>query len=333
MNDDIRKDLYYELTPEEEAAVDRVLNEAANAADFDVDYASIYRRVKARAANEGLVVFPGARKADSRKAAARKAARKRNALRRVLTGVAAAAAVFVMGFGVYGAVRHGILPGLSSKEAQAPQEQLAAADSTEKRGGSSSAPTENARAEETAAPVYSPAPVQTESGPMVIVWTDEPVPATDEPITPEPTEYAAEDMTFGFVELGAFDTAPDELQELVPEMLPDMEDMRGSTGGGEDPLQVFVTGAIDGEGYDYTCEVLPEVDEELAVGFARFEQTAEGELIYIWRVTDTTCLKVSLTSFDREGAEMLLSRFALDNRIASRMRAVPTLDPNTEVGE
>ena len=320
MNDEMNRFLY-ELTPEEEAAVDRIITDAANEADFDVDYASIYRAVKARAAEEGLVVFPRAERRAEK--AARKARKKNKTLRRVLTGLTAAAAALVIGFGVYGILNGNILPGaLDAKDA--PGEQTAIVETTEKmRGGSSSAPTQETFTEE---PAVTQEPVKATQM-NVIPVTQTPVQPTEEVITPEPTEYLADDFEMGFVDLGAFDTTPEDMLELVPGLLPDQEQMSGTAGSIDEPLQVNIVGTVDGEGYDYTCEVLPEVDEELEVGVARWEQTAEGALTYIWRVTEDTCLKINLTAFDREGAEMLLSRFALDNRIAARMRALPTPEP------
>ncbi len=310
MNKDyMENEIFSPLTPEEERAIDRILSSAADAEDREVDYSAIYRRVRARASKQGLSVFSPARK-------------KKRSLRRVFTGVAAAAAMLVVGLGAYGVLKSGLLPAVFEKSADKGEHTAVA--NTEMRGGSSSASASTAPAATVCATQSSPFTLVTEPP-----ATEIPA-ATLEPVTPEPTEYVDPTLAFGYVELGAFDSDPEAAGELVPDLLPDPGEVKELPSVSDQPLEAHVMGILNGEEYNYTCAVMPEVDEELEVGFARYEQTPDGELTYIWRVTEDTCLRVSLTSFDREGAERLLSKLALDNRVAAMRRALPTPDPKTE---
>ena len=71
-----------ELSPEEEAAIDRLLTEAAEADDSEVDYPAMLARIKAAAKEEGIVIFPSRKEKRAR------------IVKRVFTGFAAVAAVF-----------------------------------------------------------------------------------------------------------------------------------------------------------------------------------------------------------------------------------------------
>lgn len=93
MKDNIKElNLENELPPEESAAIDRLLSDFAEAENSEVDYASMLASIKAKARKENISVFPAAGK-------------KRGTARRVLTGVGAAAAVFVVGLAAFAVIR------------------------------------------------------------------------------------------------------------------------------------------------------------------------------------------------------------------------------------
>ena len=311
MNEQNRSNEIIDLSSaREEAAVSRVIKAAAEFDDSKVDYEAMLRGIKARAAEEGLVIFP-AQKAQSKQS---EKAKKRIGLRRVLAGVATAAAVFALGLGTLSVIK-----GFNNSAPSAPdiREEQQAYNDQPAESGKKGGDTVVVTAIPSSAPVSdtkSPAqPTQPQES-----CTAEPAP-TEEPLPEEtafPTEFTMGNGLVGFIELGSFDSVPENVEDLLPELLPTFMEVADPTvtEQDEEPFAARAMGTNEeGKDYYYTCLVEETPDEELAIGVARYELSEGGQLSYLWRVTKDTCLRINLSAFEKTTADMMLSMLAVEN--------------------
>ena len=295
-----------ELSPEEEAAIDRLLTEAAEADDSEVDYPAMLARIKAAAKEEGIVIFPSRKEKRAR------------IVKRVFTGFAAVAAVFILGFTVLTATKV-ITPfdGFSSKTAFDDAHQSPSGDVIvpgEHHGGKNDVGQNDHPSSTAYVPSSTVDPVIVTPDPII---DPEVTPSPDqsgmvvEP-TPVPTEIAERGSLTGYVWLGTFLGDPADPMYLVPGELPDFMEAEQSD------VELFVRAeGKSEEGYKfYSCRVLAEYEVELMIGAARYRANDTGSVHYLWRVTDYTFLEVELIGFDRAEAESLLI-------------SLPLIDPTT----
>lgn len=296
MNDEMRINVS-ELTPEEEAAIDRILREHANAENDGIDYAAIHDAILRKAREEGISVFAKPAKPAEKGGKAgnnEKPERKAAWVRYALTGLAAAAAVFVIGFAMFTILRD--------------------AFGTEKRSGQTAYTPDDGRPADGVVSSAEPA-VRTEG----IKGTSTPGIATFDPAvethstdtipepTPIPTEYPVRGGVGGYVELASFTAEPADSTWLIPAELPEYMPYVCSE------TELFVTAAGKSEeGVSrYECRILRADDSlanaSLGIGCASY-QTNEfsGTVKYLWRVTEESWLSVEFAGFDREQAEEIL---------------------------
>ncbi len=276
MNKDINE-IEYELSPEEEAFIDRALRETADAANRDVDFGAIHDSILKKARGEGISVFA-------------KPAGKKSSARRVWTGVAAAAAVFVVGLAVIAVLKNGFgfvfdkqSPSVSGDE---PNEHTVAV-STDKPGRKGGVNTDLATALPTqSAAVITPKPTEN----VDVLPTSSPV----------PDEYPTRDGGWiGYTILNTFTTAPAGAEDLIPEALPDFMLTKAS------PTELSVKSyymSEYGEEWIYTCTASELGDTRLGVGAARFTVDPDGSVRFVWRVTETCWLDASFKGFEFDEA-------------------------------
>lgn len=289
MKDNIKElNLENELPLEESAAIDRLLSDFAEAENSEVDYASMLASIKAKARKENISVFPAAGK-------------KRGTARRVLTGVGAAAAVFVVGLAAFAVIRALPFPGTNGKTAAG--DIISQSDKvieTEQPSGNN----------------VLPDPGKTNPGEKT-GKNDSSSPAepanTAEPVNSEdvseilPTMFPVKGGLAGFVKLTRFIAAPSCSAQLVPDLLPEFMEFKLS----EAEIFASAYGADENVEYSYSCRVIDEADTELDVGVARFIETDGNCLNYLWRVNEELYLEVNFQGFSREAAEELLLSIAL----------------------
>lgn len=309
MNDDMHNNgLFEPLSPEEEAAVDRLLRRAAEQDNARVDYAGMLKRVKARARKEGIVVFPAAKK-------------RRVSLKAILAGVGTAAAVFAVGLGVLAALK-----ALPFAEQNAPEG--ITADVSDSKNHSAGDPVK-------ATDAFSTQTAESgETEPAYVIASEYPSFASEEPTPSEavvtlfPTEIAMRGGIMGYVELGSFETAPDDIDSLLPELLPSFMELTDDAAppDDEETLAVRAMGTSDmGEDYYYTCRLSDEPEDDLEVGVAKYKLMNTGELSYVWRISEDKWLTVELVAFDKTMADVMLQGLAAENcRRADRFSPVPT---------
>lgn len=290
MNDELNKN---ELEPEELIALDRLLTRTAGQDDAQVDYAAMLEGVKARAAKEGIVIFPSAK-------ANRKKERRRSLIRSTVAGFAVAAAVLIVGFAaVKGA---DLLFGQND-----PKNVTADVSGDESSKHDTIVRTKAPVATEQSA-YYS------ESAPEVTDAVMTPVPAateipdmTEDPaMTSMPTEYPMKGGVVGYVLLDSFDAVPDEIDELIPEDLPAFMEAKGID---EPFLEAKAYGIVDEKEFTYVCRMTDNIDSELSVGVARYSMNTDTNTIhYLWRISEENYLDIEFVGFERFFAEnMLLS--------------------------
>lgn len=306
-------ELNYELSPEESAAIDRLLSSTAEAEDMEVDYDGMLRAIKARARAEGISVF-SAKKA---RAASKKPAEKGSrVLRGFFIGAGAVAAVFVLGLTGVLAMK---LLGTKTAAPAAPdinanvdssdsKHAYASADAErtylpEESSEQTSAPTEAALI--TNSPAETAAPVVTELVPAT--FTAEPIytpEVTADPFaTSIPTSYPVRGGFIDYSCLAEFSEDPTLPEQLLPEFPTDM-----FISVDPDTLYVYALGSDpDSDNvFYYSCCPAVSPDEDIEIGCARVFTGDTGELRYVWRVTESTFLDIDLEGYDRETAEQLL---------------------------
>ncbi|MBO4848580.1 MAG: hypothetical protein J5586_05460 [Clostridia bacterium] len=285
-----------ELSLEEDAYIDRLLSEAAEADDSEVDYAAMLGRIKAAAKEEGIVIFPS-----------RKAKRAR-VMKRVFTGIAAVAAVFILGFTVLTATK--ILDpfaGLSLDKTANHKPNADEISGTITPGdyhGSQTAFVSDHPKNTGSAPdftydpvIVTPDPANTADSTFEPVETPEVVP------TPVPDMFASRGGLTGYVWLGTFLGDPADSMLLVPKDLPEYMEVDIS-----DVELCAKAEGISEEGVfrSFNCRVLPELDDEMMIGAALFRMNDMGLLRYLWRVTDYSFLEVVFIGYTPEDAVSLL---------------------------
>ena len=292
MNEETMKN-EYELSPAEEAELDRLLRETAEADNKEVDFDAIHDAVLKKAREKGIYVFP------AKKAAKRPAAKKSGLARSIWTGAAAAAAVFVIGFTLF-AVLNGI-NGNSSNNKTAYGESN---DSAVKHGDAvvTKAP-ETSVPEESFEPAFTPDTVMTLAP---VTPTADAARITLE--TPLPTEYPMRGGVAGYTLLAPFTVNAEEPAELLPELLPEIRELTSS----DEELTITAAGENEGRDWCYKCRVLSsdseEADTSLGVSVARYTTDFAGIIRYVWRVSEDSWLEITLIGFEREAIdEMLLS--------------------------
>lgn len=309
MNDDMHNnELFESLSPAEEAAVDRLLKGAAEADNAGVDYAGMLKGIKATARQEGIVVFPAAKK-------------RRPTIKAILAGVGTAAAVFAVGLGVLAALK-----ALPFAEQNAPEG--ITADVSDSKNHSAGDPVK-------ATDAFSTQTAESgETEPAYVIASEYPPFTTDEPAPTEaaatlfPTETAMRGGITGYVELGSFETPPDDIDSLLPELLPSFMELADDAAPPDESqsLAVRAMGTSErGEDYYYTCRLSDEPEDDLDVGVAKYRLMNTGELSYVWRISENTWLTVELVAFDKTTADVMLQSLAAENcRQADRVSPVPT---------
>ncbi|MCR5808884.1 MAG: hypothetical protein K6G56_04920 [Clostridiales bacterium] len=305
MSDNIRKiEFENELSPEENARIDRLLSEVAEEDDAKVDYSAMLKAIKAKAAEEGILVFP--------KAAAKK--KKRGALKRVFMGVSAAAAVFVLGFTALTAMNV-IAPkaGFRNQDAYAPEDNKTVTESDHiqaNRTACADFTIDPNLVKETSAATEAPAETAyvREATPVPAVPTDEPIIETAEP-TVIPTEFATKGGMSGYVAIPGFGEEPETADKLMPDEIPEF--MEQKLDDIERKASAFGSD-VEGE-HIFECRVEENPDPGIPVGVAVYTDGYDGKLSYLWRITDELCLRVEFVGFDRKEAEDLLAGLAAEN--------------------
>lgn len=274
-----------ELSPEEEAALDRFMRETAEKDSADIDFDGLHTRILEAAKKEGIVVFPKRAKSS-----------RDSFIRRMLPGAAAAAAVFVVGLAVLAILNR--LP-----KSGTPNGQTAYADT----------PTGGDKV------VFTDAPRMTESmllptniaEPTALVIPTESFDIDNSTKAPEitalPTEYPVKGGTAGYTVLASFTQDPVSSLELLPD---GYSDRFKKVVAEEDALSASATGEDEDGLVFYSCRVT-DVDDSIAVGVARYTLNEAGLLRFVWRVTEDCCLDIIVEGFDRPAAEELLLTLAL----------------------
>ena len=320
-NDEYELDMMKSLSPEEEAAIDRILAETAAADDAEVDYAAILDGVRAKARAEGIAIFSPA---------AKKPVRKKLAVwAKVLSGIAAAAAVFVVSFFAVNS-----LLGTQKAPSSADQQAHNIFDSDKKGGPSYSAEdsqtlSPHAVADDTIN-TFSPAargssaPAETQNGvipspteDIAAVVTEAPDPTPSfEPIDPVirtateiPTELPVKGGVEGYFLIEAPDGELSRSDELIPAGLPAFMERVIYDG----MPRVYARGVEDGKVYAYSCMAVSDIESDLGVGAARYRASLSGEISYLWRIGESSYLLIDTEGFTREEGDELLRSISFGN--------------------
>ena len=314
MNDKLFEDeMMNELSPEESAAIDRIMMSVAGEEDAEVDYDGMLRRIKKAAAAEGISVFPSAKSREKKRG--RREGRKgaSDLVRTLLIGAGTAAAVFAVGFALLSVLgKYGMkseapsahVDDMRNEQAASPAESIASSTGIISEDKNTPIASFASSTEQpTNAPEITPEPTQE------YVITEMPV-ITADPGFNEiiPTSYPTKGGTAGVADLTAFVTDPAILEQLIP-ALPEYMQAKA----------VPEENAVYANGYDYetgrdrsyTCRMIEDADAELPIGYARFADNEEGLVHYIWRVTELTYLDIELSGFTRAEAEELLATLPL----------------------
>ena len=277
MMNDKMKETEYELSPEEEAFIDRALRETADADTAEVDSEAIYDAIMKRARGEGISVFA-------------KPAKKKSSYKRVWTGFAAAAAVFVVGLAVIAVLKNGF--GFVFDKSAEPNSE------TDPREHTVAVNTDKPKTD-----VMSTAPVMTlKPSQDVSLFTPGPTEniAVIPSNSPIPTEYPTKGGGWvGYTILNAFSEDPANAEDLIPASLPDFMLTKPS----QTELSVMSYYKNEyGEEWSYTCAASEVSDVQLGVGAARFTVNSDGSLRFVWRVTETCWLDAGFTGFEFDEA-------------------------------
>lgn len=288
MKDNIKElNFESELSPEESAAIDRILSDCAEAENSEVDYASMLASIKARARKERISVFAPAKK--------------KNTAKRVFTGIGAAAAVFVVGLAAFAVIRALPFPGASGKYASADH-----------------APQGDKVVETAEIGNVLPDPGKTVPGVTAeakdpgaaVIATPDPEPVnTEDAADALPTLCPIKGGIVGYVRLTDFLSEPTCSAQLVPDMLPEFMEFKL----GEAELFAAAYGMEDEVKYSYSCRVAEAPEEEFDIGIARFIELESGSLTYLWHVCEGVYLEVEFAGFDRAAAEEMLYSIVLCN--------------------
>lgn len=290
MKDNIKElDIENELSPEGSEAIDRLLSDFARSENSEVDYGSMLASIKSKARSEGISVFAPVKK-------------RRNTVKRVLTGVGAAAAVFVIGLAAFAVIRTLPFPGMNSHSAAL--EPGGAGDKVVESGDSSHG---NVLPDPGKTGVDTKTETKDPSGVAEPVSTAMPDFIDDE--APLPTIVPIRGGIMGYVRLTDFLADPVYSAQLVPDFLPEFMELKL----GEAELYASAYGVEDKTEYLYTCRVVEAPEEGFDIGVARFTEKETGELTYLWHVSEDVYIEVEFTGFDREAAEELLLSIVLCN--------------------
>ncbi|MBQ4446925.1 MAG: hypothetical protein II897_01355 [Clostridia bacterium] len=310
-NNEFEYELNTELSPEETACIDRLLHETAEAEDSEVDYSGMLRAIKARAKEEGIVIFPAANKKAPRFTA-----------KRVIASLGTAAAALAMGLAVLAVIKSGTkssLPhsAMNDGEKSSSAAQTASVDMSVAPGKTESLVT---AVPVTAAPATEP-PLTTE-----IPETPEPAaPATEiipspsdkesYPIVTEvtisvPTGYPTRGGYVDYSLIAAFTDAPDSADQLIPTAMPEDMPVKESP----DELMVYAASKEQTKNVSarfYSCRVTDERDESLEVGVARSTVSNDGSITMLWHAAEDTWLRIEFKGIEEEYAEQLLKSLPL----------------------
>ena len=314
MNEDmIRNVPETELSPEEFEAIDRILAGVAAEDDSRVDYSGMLRRVKEKAREQGIVVFPAAR------------AKKRGGLvKRIALGAATAAAVFVVGLAALL-----VLKTVLGDDAESPAADVDAyvsdkADSENavKEPVKNTAVVTSRPLDGTKNPgTYNPPAAESTSEPADPAFTLLP------DISPLPTEFPTKGGSAGYVELESFESDPSDSSDLVPADLPTCMNVMPPREAlpTDSAISAEAYGEDAGKEYSYTCTVVYDLDVELGIGVAMYkydEQT--GHITYIWRISEEAFLVADFDGFTPEEAqELLASLTELSGRVDGFAELLP----------
>ena len=300
MNDNVIKiDFEAELSPEESAAMDRLLASVSADDNSRVDYDGMLARIKAAASKEGIVIFPSA------------AGKKRRGLiKRIALGAATAAAVFVVGLAamlVLKTVLDDDASGGTAADIDAYATKVPAADHSSAEAAEpvklTKQPSDSVKI--TSAPAEEPDPVKNPA--------DDPVSPDQPELSPFPTEFPMRGGSAGYVELDPFADEPEAPSDLVPLDLPSCMNVAPSYALSTDEPNLFAEafGEDDGKEYSYNCTVVYDLDVDLEVGVAMYKYDEEsGHITYIWRITEEAFLIVDFDGFTVEEAQELLASLA-----------------------
>lgn len=300
-----------ELAPEESAYIDRLLEETADADDMEVDYDGMLRAIKAKAREEGIVIFPASPR------------RPRFSAKKVIAALSATAAVLAMGLGILLMSKTAIKStapsadaepaGTTAQEAYATNKtQLTAAATHDAQKTPDSVPgtpsseapmpTSRSATEDPAGPTAEPDPAFSEIAPSITDITEN--------IITMPTGYPIRGGRVDYLLIAAFYAEPENAEQLIPEALPDDMPVKESP----DELMVYAA-SMTAEKHEsvrfYSCRITDERDYDLEVGVARCKTGIDGSLEMLWRVTEETWLSVEFKGIEAEFAEQLLTTLPL----------------------
>lgn len=286
-----------ELSPEEEANIDRLLRDTAAFDDSKVDYDRILSGIRRKAKAEGIAIFPAAKKSDKKKNG--------RIVRGILSGFGAAAAVFVVGIATFtlltGLGKQSLAPSAYDNQKSTREEQTESA--------ATFAPITPDHHSASDVEIVTQAPVEPASR------TEVPEPTllqTFAPIDPviisqRPTESpaACDDVTY--IEIAVPDGSPASAGDLIPAALPEGMTVEES----ETELEVA---ARSEDGLYYSCRALLETPADLDTGELRCSESDGAKLEYLWRIGESSCLEFEFIGFTREEAETLIRQHLLRAR-------------------
>lgn len=318
-NTEFENELNFELSPEENDFVDRLLRETAEFEDEKVDYEGMLRAIKAEAKKEGIVIFPAAKK------------QRRASVRKVIAGLSTAAAVLAMGLAVLAIVKTNVKKTDISPEAMKGDVTEAAILPTSNADAVSPSelssdhePSENAYS--TRNPELTSVPATEEPAPSALpvvsgssLPDNSPLPTAayngegkKDPPSDEITMPTGFPTRGGYVDyslIAAFYAEPESTDQLIPEALP--EDMPAKESPDELMVYAASPAAKDETVRFYSCRVTDERDDDLEVGVARCAVNNDGSIRMLWHASEETWLLVEFGGIELEYAEQLLTTLPL----------------------
>ena len=282
--DEVFDPMEFGVTDADVASADRLLASVADDMDKQVDYASMLRRIKADAMEQGLAAA-AARMPDELK--------KRRRAKRILRYAASVAAAFVLGLGVLGVVKAVTGP------ANVPDDSRTGDVTADSRPARTAAATEAVPATEVANAV--------DETPAAVVPTQADYPAeTREPVdyTPLPTEFAVKGGRSGYTYIKGFET-PASSEELIPPAIPSFMAVEPF----ENELGYYAYGKSEtGKPYSIDCRLSAAQEQDLPIGAVLYTLHDSGRVSYIWRIDEQSIMHIDFEGFDySEAEEMLLS--------------------------
>lgn len=270
-------------------AADRLLASVADEDNSRVDYSAMLRRIKAEAMEQGLAAAAAKKPAST-------AEKRRARTKRILRGVASAAAVFVLGLGVFGVIKAFNGPADDHRgDISADNQPVNEATAIATQALSSTEP----------ANVISVTPAPATDVPSATKDTSPAAPtAQPEPdYTPLPTEFAIRGGVKGYTYIKGF-ASPDSSEGLIPPAMP--EDLTVELY--QDEVGYYAYGKTEEGVYRMVmCRLAPvQESDDLPEGVAIYTIKDLGTVAFVWRVNENDLMYVEFEGFDYAEAEELL---------------------------